>query len=67
MFKLSLDMSNSAFEDPNEELALILSGILGKAERHELARAGEETSGIIRDSNGNRVGEWSCNLEGDAA
>lgn len=63
MFTLKIDMSNSAFENPNAELALILSGVCGKAERDELAKPGAVNSGFIRDSNGNLIGEWSCNLE----
>lgn len=63
MFHLKIEMGNAAFGEPNAELARILSGILGKAERGELARAGEHIDGVIRDANGNRCGEWSANLE----
>lgn len=52
-FKVSIpSMGNAAFEEPHLELATILKKVVGKLEYGE-------SCGIIHDTNGNRVGEWS--------
>lgn len=48
--KLNIETDNSAFEDPNE-LPKILRSIARDIEEGR-------TFGIIRDTNGNRVGSW---------
>lgn len=53
MFIVHVDTTNAAFaEDPNGELARILRHV---AERVEAGAP----SGVIRDTNGNRVGRWT--------
>lgn len=54
MFKLEFATANAAFTDGNggEEIAVILRKIATQA-------ADDYTSGIVMDSNGNRVGTWS--------
>lgn len=54
-FKLTIDMNNAAFAEEGE-----LSAILRKlARRFDDVRSVARTSGILSDSNGNTVGEWS--------
>jgi len=55
-FTLSIDCSNAAFEDLNEELRSLLAKVGDDIE-------GGATSGPIRDSNGNRVGTWQFTRE----
>lgn len=64
MFKLTINCGNAAFEDdPGAEIARILSDLAKRAGRGGVGVRGEKLEGIIRDANGNRVGEWSCDLE----
>ena len=52
MFTLRIEPDNDAFsDDPSLELARILQDVARKV-------ADGQTTGTIRDSNGNRVGEW---------
>lgn len=57
MFKVEFETSNAAFDDENdgnsrEEIRRILRGI-----SFDVYENGE-TGGMIRDSNGNRIGSW---------
>lgn len=58
MFKLQFSTENAAFEGDSKwmEIDTILRAVAD--------RAGDgQTSGIIRDSNGNRVGQWELTGE----
>lgn len=50
IFTLQIEIDNAAFEDTGEELASILSVAAAKV------RLAPHEPGILRDSNGNRVG-----------
>lgn len=58
MFRLSIDTSNAAFEDPGPEIARLL-----RFAATEIAHGADE--GVLRDVNGNRCGsfriEEDCN------
>ena len=51
MFKIEFETTNSAFDDPADEIAAILALIASRL-------TGGETEGLIKDSNGNRIGSW---------
>jgi len=54
-FKLRFNMENSAFSDyPEGEISSILRKVINQV------NAGNE-DGQIRDTNGNKVGEWEIN------
>lgn len=54
MFKLEISMANAAFEGrAYDELVSILRGVADRLERETVA------VGFCRDTNGNKVGEWS--------
>lgn len=58
-FNVSLDSSNAAFQDGViTEIARILDGIVDKMWN------GQE-GGPVRDSNGNKVGEWNVEVTYD--
>lgn len=58
-FSLEFDMDNAAFEHPytNEEVARILLDI------HNRVKDGVFDHGNIFDVNGNRIGQWSMDME----
>ena len=61
-FELKFDMENAAFEEaPELELARILRDL---AARIEVSGAGVPSEYVIRDVNGNRVGEAYVLTEG---
>jgi hypothetical protein len=63
MLKLTIECGNAAFEDmPGAECARILRDL---ADKLEGVGHGRRVSGTCRDHNGNFVGEWSLDLEGD--
>jgi hypothetical protein len=53
MFTLTINTDNAAFEGDNRnyEVASILDTVVAKLNDGE-------TSGVCRDANGNKVGEW---------
>jgi len=51
VFELKFETANEAFTFPEDEVARILREVAKQAERGE-------TSGRVRDHNGNRVGFW---------
>lgn len=54
MFKAQFTTDNAAFDDsPASETAMILRHIAAQIE------SGEAFDGPIRDSNGNRIGQWT--------
>jgi len=63
-FSLTFRIDNAAFvEDPAAEVARILRDVAGKVERGEGFTAGDAHMRPIRDSNGNRIGEYCADLE----
>lgn len=63
MLKISIETGNSAFDDyPGTECARILRQL---ADRIDGIGRDRDESGFLYDFNGNRVGEWSLDLEGD--
>lgn len=56
-FSLEIDIGNAAFDEGNAgfELGDILSSLAGKMTDHD----GSESTGHLRDSNGNKVGTWA--------
>lgn len=53
-FKLTFNTDNAAFqENMSDEIARALGGVIAKVQN------GNNTSGVVRDSNGNNVGSWS--------
>ena len=62
-FSLTFRMNNAAFvDDPAGEVARILREVAGNVERGEGFTIGENEMRPIRDSNGNRVGEYCADL-----
>lgn len=61
MFKLEIKTGGAAFRDENGEdldpRARELRVLLGKV---EVQLANGLTDGVLMDSNGNKVGHWSC-------
>lgn len=59
-FKIIINMDNDAFwEEPMTEIARILRQAADKAEDRGLVG-----SGLVRDVNGNTVGQWSIEESG---
>lgn len=58
VFSVEIETVNAAYEDGNapSELAANLRTIVSHLERGEIG-------GLVRDSNGGRVGQWSLELE----
>ena len=60
--KIEFETSNAVFEaDGYNEVVLILRRIADTCERSGLGSAG----GTIRDSNGNRIGDWVATIDAD--
>jgi hypothetical protein len=59
-FKLEFDCDNAAFEDLEGELRWVLSNVTNDV---SLPSASD---GTVRDSNGNRIGEWRFTEDEDA-
>ncbi len=53
-FNLEIDMDNAAFEDNLNELSNIFTRLSKRVKDNQL----EPDAGYIRDSNGNKVGDW---------
>lgn len=60
MFKLTIDTGNAAFEEHGAagEIVRILSGVIRRV-------ANGDDFGILYDVNGNKVGSFSLEVEGD--
>jgi hypothetical protein len=59
-FKCEIDMDNDAFaHDPHEELSKIIEKISNEVDEWACV----ERTKAIRDSNGNKVGEWEIKGE----
>lgn len=60
-FKLSIDMDNAAFTDgdPGTEVAYILKKLSSRIVGRSLVDLTEQLDEKLRDSNGNKVGEWT--------
>ena len=52
MFTIKVSTGNAAFDNPSQELAQLLRQVADKV-------AEERTSGLLFDTNGNQVGQWS--------
>lgn len=61
MFRLTIQTDNAAFDDDNfsHELARILRQLAERAENLS-PPADKSYSEVVRDINGNRIGEWEC-------
>lgn len=63
-FSLTFRMDNAAFaDDPAGEVARILRDVADKVTRGDGFTVGDAELRPIRDSNGNRIGEYCADLE----
>lgn len=62
--KIDFDTDNAAFDDPIEQLKHIFGRILTALHEAEAHRGGYY-SGLVRDTNGNRIGHYKLCLDID--
>ncbi|KGM36186.1 hypothetical protein [Inquilinus limosus] len=60
MFEIRFDTGNSAFDQaPDEEISRVLDEVAKEIAARPAVHFNRREDGIIRDSNGNRIGGWS--------